>query len=91
LRGWPKDIQRTIFQPVGFAVFVLTAISLSIAGDVSAETVKLYLLGLPVVLAGTWTGLRLYGRVNDAAFRRMVLLLLLGSGISLIVPASLFH
>ena len=91
LRGWPKDIQRTVFQPVGFAVFVLTAISLSIAGDVSAETVKLYLLGLPLVLAGTWTGLRLYGRVDDAAFRRIVLLLLLGSGISLIVPPSLFH
>jgi hypothetical protein len=28
---------------------------LSISGDVSAETVKLYLFGLPLVLAGTWT------------------------------------
>jgi hypothetical protein len=28
---------------------------LSIAGDVSTETVKLYLFGLPLVLAGTWT------------------------------------
>ena len=32
-----------------------TVISLSIAGDVSAETVELYLFGLPLVLAGTWT------------------------------------
>jgi uncharacterized membrane protein YfcA len=91
LRGWPKDKQRTIFQPVGFAVFVMTAISLSIAGNVPAETVKLYLFGLPLVLAGTWTGLKLYGRFDDAGFRRIVLLLLLASGISLIVPASIFR
>jgi uncharacterized membrane protein YfcA len=91
LRGLPKDKQRTIFQPVGFAVFVMTAISLSIAGDVTAETVKLYLFGLPLVLAGTWTGLKLYGRFDDAGFRRIVLLLLLASGISLIVPASIFR
>jgi uncharacterized protein len=91
LRGLPKDSQRTIFQPVGFAVFVMSAISLSIAGDVAVETVKLYLFGLPLVLAGTWTGLKLYGRFNDAIFRRIVLLLLLASGISLIVPASIFR
>jgi uncharacterized membrane protein YfcA len=91
LRGWPKDQQRTIFQPVGFAVFVMTAISLSIAGDLTAETVKLFLFGLPLVLVGTWTGLKLYGRFDDAGFRRIVLVLLLASGISLIVPASIFR
>ena len=69
----------------------MSAISLSVAGDVSAETVKLYLLGLPLVLAGTWIGLKLYGRVDDTGFRRIVLLLLLASGISLIVPASIFR
>jgi uncharacterized protein len=91
LRGWPKDGQRMVSQPVTFAVFVMSAISLSIAADVTAETVKLYLFGLPLVLAGTWTGLRLYGRFDDAGFRRIVLLLLLGSGISLVVPASIFR
>jgi uncharacterized membrane protein YfcA len=91
LRGLPKDNQRAIFQPVGFSVFVMTAISLSISGAVTAETVKLYLLGLPLVLVGTWTGLKLYGRIDDAVFRRIVLLLLLASGISLIVPASIFR
>lgn len=84
LRGWPKDIQRTISQPVTFAVFVMSAISLSVAGDITAETVKLYLFGLPLVLAGTWTGLKRYGRFDDAGFRQIVLLLLLVSGISLI-------
>jgi ketosteroid isomerase-like protein len=66
LRGWPKDIQRTIFQPVGFAAFVVSAISLSVAGQIATETVKLYLLGLPLALGGTWIGLKLYGRFDDA-------------------------
>src|ERR1700694_961983 len=85
LRGWPKDIQRTIFQPVIFAAFVMSAISLSTISTITAETGKLYLFGLPLVLAGTWTGLKLYGRFDDAGFRRIVLLMLLASGISLIV------
>src|ERR1019366_8568878 len=38
LRGWPKEVQRTVFQPVILAAFVLSAISLSIAGAVTAET-----------------------------------------------------
>lgn len=91
LRGLPKDSQRAIFQPVGFAVFAMTAISLAIGGEVAVETAKLYLIGLPLVLAGMWAGFKLYGRVDDAGFRRIVLVLLLASGISLIVPESIFR
>jgi len=25
LRGWPKDVQRTVFQPVGVSVFAVSA------------------------------------------------------------------
>lgn len=86
LQGWPKDMQRTIIQPALFAALTMSAIALVIAGGATAETVKLFVLGLPVLLAGTWTGFRLYGRLNDAAFRKVILVLLLVSGIALIVP-----
>ncbi|MFZ2094869.1 MAG: sulfite exporter TauE/SafE family protein [Pseudolabrys sp.] len=91
LRNWPKDVQRAIFQPVLLATILTSTVSLSAAGAVTAETMKLYLLGLPCMLAGTWVGLKLYGRLNDAAFRKIILLLLLVSGLSLIVPMSLFR
>jgi uncharacterized membrane protein YfcA len=68
----------------------MTAVSLGVAGAVTLETAKLYLLGLPALLAGLWCGFRLYGRLDDAAFRKVILWLLLISGMSLIVPASLF-
>jgi uncharacterized membrane protein YfcA len=45
----------------------------------------LFLIGLPWVLVGTWLGLRLYGRLDDARFRQAVLILLLLSGAVLLL------
>ena len=84
LRGWKKDEQRAVFQPVGVAIFAMSAIWLGAKGAVSADTVRLFLIGLPVLLAGTWLGLKLYGRLDEAAFRRVVLVLLLVSGATLV-------
>lgn len=84
VRGWPKDVQRAVFQPVGVATFAMTAIGLGATGTIAADTLTLFLFGLPVLLAGTWLGLMLYGRLDEAGFRRVVLWLLLISGILLI-------
>jgi uncharacterized membrane protein YfcA len=84
LRGWPKDQQRTIFQPVAVAIFAMSAAWLGIKGSVSVDTIRLFLFGLPVLLAVTWLGMKLYGRLDETAFRRVVLVLLLASGAVLI-------
>jgi uncharacterized membrane protein YfcA len=89
LRGGPKDAQRAIFQPVMFSTFLMSAVSYVFAGAYTLETMKLYALALPALVAGIWCGIKLYGKLDDAAFRRVILLLLLASGISLIVPALL--
>jgi hypothetical protein len=86
LRGGPKDKQRAIFQPVMFSTFLLSAITFGVAGAYTIETMKLYLLALPVLGAGLWCGIHLYGKLDDAGFRRMILILLLASGFSLVVP-----
>ncbi|HEX9073072.1 MAG TPA: sulfite exporter TauE/SafE family protein [Pseudolabrys sp.] len=85
LRGWPKDQQRTVFQPVAVAIFAMSAAWLGAKVTISADMIRLFLLGLPVLLAGTWLGLKLYGRVNEATFRKVVLVLLLLSGAALVV------
>jgi len=90
-KGWPKDVQRAVFQPVLFVVLAMSAGSLALAGAMTAETVKLYLIGLPVLLAGTWVGFRLYGRLDEAAFRRLILMLLLLSGLSLLAPENMLR
>jgi uncharacterized membrane protein YfcA len=84
VRGWPPAEQRAVFQPVGVSVFVMTVLWLGGAGIVAADTLYLFLIGLPALALGTWLGLRLFGRLDEAAFRRVVLLLLLVSGAGLL-------
>jgi uncharacterized protein len=88
LRGWSKDKQRAVFQPVLLAAFVIISISQFAAGSYTAETVKLYGIGLPFMVAGIWIGFKLYGTINDETFRKAVLMLVLIAGASLIVSAS---
>jgi uncharacterized membrane protein YfcA len=85
LRGWPKDVQRTVFQPVAVATFLMSALWIGARGAITADTIKLFLVGLPALLAGTWLGLKLFGRLDEAMFRQVVLVLLLASGIVLTI------
>jgi len=85
LRGWPKDVQRTVFQPVAVAIFLMSAVWIGAAGAITAATIKLFLIGLPALLAGTWLGLKLFGRLDESSFRKVVLALLLISGVVLII------
>jgi uncharacterized membrane protein YfcA len=41
--------------------------------------------GLPPLLAGTWLGPKLFGRLAEALFRKIVLVLLLASGAVLMI------
>jgi uncharacterized membrane protein YfcA len=88
LRGWPRDEQRTVFQPVGVWVFLMTGLWLGGTGMVGADTLRLFMIGLPLLLAGTWFGLALYTRLDEAGFRKVVLGLLLISGLALVVRGS---
>ncbi len=84
LRGWPKDVQRAVFQPVAVAIFLMSGLWLGARGTVTADTMKFFVMGLPCVFAGTWLGLRLFGRIDEAMFRKIVLALLFISGAALI-------
>ena len=63
-RGWSKDLQRTVFQPVILMTLLMSTMSLGVAGAVTLPTVKTFLLGLPALLAGAWSGMHLYGKMN---------------------------
>jgi uncharacterized membrane protein YfcA len=84
LRGLPKDLQRATFQPVAVVVFAMTALLLGAKGSLTLETAKLFALGLPFLFAGTWLGLKLFGRIDEATFRKIVLALLCVSGVALL-------
>lgn len=83
LRGWNKDEQRAVFQPVAVAIFAGSLLWLSGTASFDKHTLFLFVIGLPAVLAGSWVGLKLYGHLSEAVFRRIVLILLLVAGVSL--------
>src|SRR5947209_9124257 len=85
LRGWPKDQQRAVFQPVAVGIFAMTALWIGFQGAWTAEITRLFLFGLPVLLAGTWIGLKLYGYLDEARFRQVVVVCVLISGAVLIL------
>jgi uncharacterized membrane protein YfcA len=87
LGGGQKDAQRAIFQPVLFITMTMTTLTFATAGHLfNVDILKLFFMGLPALLLGLWVGVTLYGRLDDAAFRKAILILLLISGFSLIVP-----
>ena len=85
LRGWPRDQQRTVFQPVAVGTFLMSTIWLGGQGSRIRDVIPLFVLGLPAVLLGTGVGLKCYGRLNEAQFRTIVLVLLLASGVALLI------
>jgi uncharacterized protein len=85
LRGWPKDEQRAVFQPVGVSIFAMSAAWLGAKGALSGDIVQLFFIGLPALALGTWLGFKLYGRLDEAMFRKAVLVLLLISGVTLVI------
>jgi uncharacterized membrane protein YfcA len=86
MRGWSKDEQRAVYQPVLFGSAIVTAVALIYGGAITAKVVHLAAFGAPALALGVWIGFTLYHRVDDATFRKIVLILLLLSGIALIVP-----
>jgi len=84
LRGWPRDEQRAAFQPTGVATFLMTILAFGGAGMFEPGTLRLFLVGLPALAVGSALGWMLYGKLDEPAFRRVVLVLLLASGAGLI-------
>lgn len=84
-RGWPKDEQRAVFQPVAVGVFLMTLGWFGGIGVIDETTVLLFLAGIPSVLAGNRLGLKWYARLGETEFRRVVLGLVLLSGLALVL------
>jgi hypothetical protein len=59
-------------------------------GSYTVESVKLYGVGLPFMIAGRWIGFKFYEAIDDEAFRKAVLVLDLLAGVSLIASVSAF-
>jgi len=82
MRGWDKVAQRSVYQPYILILQVLTLGGISVIGGPSGFDEHLIAYALPGV-AGAYLGVRVFQKLNDAQFRRLVNLALIVSGIAL--------
>ncbi len=90
LRGGPSARQRATYQPFNLIVLALAGIGMAISGHITRDVLIVTAAAIPATLLGAWAGVRAYARMSDSAFRRLVLVLLLSSGIVLVVQTVIF-
>jgi uncharacterized membrane protein YfcA len=84
LRGLPKNQQRGLVQPF-IAAMQLSALLLMMSrGTIPTDMLTDFMISLPPLLAGTAAGVVMFGRVNEVAFRRVMLVILLVAGLGLL-------
>ncbi|MGD9866608.1 MAG: sulfite exporter TauE/SafE family protein [Hyphomicrobiales bacterium] len=80
LRGWSKDEQRGVYQPLNQGLILAAFLLYAWNGMATKELWIISLYCLPASFIGMWAGMKLYKRVDDVLFQKIVLWFLLASG-----------
>ena len=84
MRDWTKEQTRAVLQPYNVIVIAIAAILLAFTGAFTRDTLILIAIALPVTMIAAQIGLHTYKRLSDAQFRRLLIAMLLLSGVVLL-------
>jgi uncharacterized membrane protein YfcA len=87
LRGFDKELQRTVVQNFNLAALAATMAVYVASGVVTREMLPLFAVVVPALIVPSLLGARVYAGLSELAFRRVVLTLLTGAGVAMIVAA----
>lgn len=85
LHGVPKQQQRGFVQPFIAAMQISALVMMLLHHDLSMKVAHDAILSAPALLAGSWLGIFAFRNINEANFRRVILGLLLVSGLLLLI------
>jgi uncharacterized protein len=88
LRGFAKDEQRAIIQNFNLAALLATMGAYLATGVVTRDMLPMFAIVATALLVPVVLGARLYIGISEAAFRKVVLTLLTGSGLSLLASSA---
>ncbi len=88
MRGWKRDLRRAAMQVYTIAMQVLTLAIYGQTHALNATSWKLFAATTPLMLLMSLYGTRIYNRVSERGFARLVLGLICLSGLSLAVGAA---
>ncbi len=86
LRRWDMDVQRGVFQSFNLSMQIVTLLTYALNGTLHATMAPAFALVVPVVILPALAGMAVYRRFSTPAFRRVVLALLLISGVTMLAP-----
>lgn len=89
LRGWDKDTQRSVFQTFNLAMQAIALVTYGVNGALTRPVLAMFGVMLPAIVVPVWLGARLYARIDDRTFRRIVMALLLLSGALLLASSAI--
>src|SRR5215203_560746 len=84
LRGWSKETIRGVCQPF---IFLAQLTSLALLGGIAIDQASIVMFAaiVPALLAGSWVGWLIYGRLDERRFRQALAALLALSGLVLVL------
>ena len=85
IRGWPKNLQRGTYQPFVIVMHGLGVATFAASGMITQRTLVDFLWCVPAVIIGSWFGVKFYPHLNDNLFKRIIIGLILLSGITLLI------
>ncbi|NCF47935.1 MAG: TSUP family transporter [Bacteroidetes bacterium] len=85
LRSWPKAEQRGVLQPYNMTVLALATVLVGVGGGFNAQVMAGLIVALPTSVVGAVIGLWLFRRTSDKSYRRLLIILMLLSGVSLLI------
>src|SRR6201996_6877660 len=85
MHGVPKNQQRGLVQPFIAAMQIAALIIMLSRNELSSKLLIELAVCLPPLAAGTMLGVLMFHRMKDAAFRRIILIMLILSGVSLVI------
>jgi uncharacterized membrane protein YfcA len=85
MHGMPKNQQRGLVQPFIAATQIFALALMLSRNGLSPKIVIDLAASLPALAAGTALGIQTFRKVNEVTFRRVILIILFFSGLSLVV------
>ena len=84
LRDWEKSKIREILQPFNSIILLFAAVGAAYHGGYNWETFVAMGLAAPASIVGTIAGIVLYKQISDHTFRRILIVIMLLSGVILL-------
>lgn len=85
MRPWPKAETRAVLQPFNVVVMGVTTLVFALKGNYTLETLTYIAVALPVTMVFAQVGISVFKRLTDSQFRRLLIGMMLISGVVLMV------